>query len=88
MTSGVSTTSLVAGVATGFASEAASSLGFVAGFEATSSLGAGVSVGFGVVVSAAVAPVSDAAGCSSTVPVLASAFSIAAAISAGSLSRG
>ena len=50
MTSGVSTTSLVAGVAAGFASEAASSLG------------AGVSVGFGVVVSAAVAPVSDAAG--------------------------
>ena len=62
MTSGVSTTSLVAGLAAGFASEATSSFGFVAGFEATSSLGAGVSAGFGVVVSAAVASVSDAAG--------------------------
>ena len=59
MTSGVSTTSLVAGVSAGLASETGSTLGFVDGFEATSSLGVGVSAGFGIVASGCL---SDSAG--------------------------
>ena len=92
LTSGVSTKSLVTGFSAGLVAGATSSLGagVSAGFGVASSLGAGVSAGFGVTSPVFSGLVSASVGFVSVVSVglAASAFSMAAAISAGSLSRG
>ena len=90
LTSGVSTKSLVTGFSAGLATGAASSFGVSASFGVASSLGTGVSAGFGATSPVFSGWASASVGFVSvgSVGFADSAFSIAAAISAGNLSKG